>query len=145
MLVANAFFKVPVQENITFTNMGTLPSESFSPDKFSQIDHMLCHSTVLPRIQDCRTDRTIALNSHHFLTKVMVNFAFKKHPATQAQCRTYASSVQDPNIKVSFTRCFTYAWGANRPSSGSHNDMAINVERAFAAASSTLWTKARSS
>jgi exonuclease III len=64
MLVANTFFKVPVEEQITFRNLGTLPSEPISPDKFSQIDHVLCHNTVLPWVQDCRTDRTVALEKH---------------------------------------------------------------------------------
>eukprot|EP00959_Pyramimonas_sp_CCMP1952_P183427 3835187-Pyramimonas_sp.AAC.1 len=71
----------------------------------------------------------------------MVNFAFRKHRDTQAQSRNNKSSVLGPIIKDLCARCFTDAWGANRPSRGSRNDAATIIERAFAAASSTLRTR----
>jgi len=71
--IANTFFDTPPEHNVTFYDIGTNPMDPIEPGKFEQLDHVVVDSKWLSNIQHIWSDRTRALQSHHFVCVVDLN------------------------------------------------------------------------
>ena len=141
MSIANTFFDTPPNQRITYRNLGVEPMGTIiTPDKFSQIDHVLCHMSVLPWVKHCQTHQAEALRSQHYLTTVDFALQFQTQPPLQRR-RLDISSVREPGIEEKFTSSFYDAWKAAPVSHGTLDELANRVEHAFSTASTTLRTR----
>ena len=78
IVAANTFFETSEERKISYRNLTTRPMENVSACKFSQIDHVLCSLQTCGMISDIWTDRSIALNSHHFVMMCSLSISFPK-------------------------------------------------------------------
>eukprot|EP00959_Pyramimonas_sp_CCMP1952_P423571 8872786-Pyramimonas_sp.AAC.1 len=136
MAIANTFFNAPEDERVTYRDLGVAPMDPICPELFSQIDHILCNSSVLPWVLDCRSHRRAALNSHHFLTTANIAFQFQNRNIARPP-RSDVSSLKEPGVRRDFVSKFTLAWG-DAVLGGSLDDVAGAVEQAFSSAACSL-------
>eukprot|EP00973_Karenia_brevis_P054558 7581345-Karenia_brevis.AAC.1 len=83
--IANTFFDHESHAQVTYHDLKSNPSDVVSPLHFGQIDFVLCDAFWLSHIKDIRSDRTCALDSHHFLVIMDIQLDIKKEKKKQNQ------------------------------------------------------------
>ena len=137
LVVANTWHDHPNDMKITCRNVGTEPMDTdITASKFSQIDHVLCHRSILSSVTDCWSDRTESLNSRHCLTIAKTHIEFDTQgKACKHQLDLKALSNQ--GIQRKFIAEFVDA-SMRTPSTDILETAAENLKKAFAQASACL-------
>ena len=116
MVVANTFFDYPAEAKVSYYDLKSKPLDPITKKRFAQLDHVLCHGTAVSYITDCFTDRSAALNSHHFLTIIEINISFGCNISRKRGSRKY-EPVTDRETQKNFLQAFK---GSLRAKEGPH-------------------------
>ena len=135
-VVANTLFEYADEFLVTYHNLTSQPLETVVPWKFSQIDFVLCAKQNTDMVDDCWTDRSISLRSHHFLMIASVRIEFPKQ-GTKYDARRNIQSIRNENRSHIFYSAFTEHLQTPATNS-SINLHAQQVTEAFQHAASTL-------
>ena len=69
LCIANTHYSHPDNELVTYYELAAKPMQAITPNKFAQIDFIMCPTGWRPNIADIRSFREIPFASHYFLLR----------------------------------------------------------------------------
>ena len=108
LVVSNSMFDYPDELLVTYHNLNSKPSDNIANGAFSQLDYVLCPEQSTDMIYDCKTDRRIALRSHHFIMIAAVRISFVKEAINKNRQKSI-QSLRDVRVRDDFYTAFTTA------------------------------------
>jgi hypothetical protein len=105
-VVANTFCESLPEAQVTFYSVGAKPMDDIVPSKFAQLDHVLVSKPCANFVQECRSHRTAALQSRHFLVTVDVQLEIEVKPRPPDETRWDLSHFKDTEVTSLFASRF---------------------------------------
>lgn len=99
LAVANSFFDVPVENQVTYFDIGQYAMADVDQKSFAQLDILLCPQDCINKINSCYSDRLVALSSHHFLVKASINMQLDRTTSSNEFTKHAYGALCDPRIR----------------------------------------------
>ena len=80
--------------------------DHISSSGFAQIDHCLINKDALCLVEDISSDRTLCLQSHHFILIATFAIKFQRHNKIERHTRIDASQLADKHVSSNFCQTF---------------------------------------
>ena len=136
-MIANTYFEHHDENKLTYRGLKTKPKDEVTPEKFSQLDFVLCGSSMFDSIIDISVNRNNALNSHHFVLAMDLRLELERKQNQQTH-RKGRTELTDQLLRESFTTAFSHHMTEHNTQCMDLDDHASIVVAAFKSAANVL-------
>ena len=137
LAVANTFFDLDDDMQVTYREPGVPPLAIVTESKFVQLDLMLVPQWFLHQVSSLASVRAAALASQHFLVESYLRCNFATPQGRSQVSRPDGSALKDKEVRSKFANHFNEALKHGQAGL-SLDDKQCTIKEAFASASSTL-------
>ena len=137
LAVANTFFDLNVDKQVTYREPGVSPMDNVTDDKFAQLDLMLVPQGFLHQVCSLDSVRTVALASQHFLVESYLRCSFSTPREKRQVSRANRSALKDAEVRSRFVNNFDEGFQPNQAGL-SLDEKQCRIKEAFETAGSML-------
>ena len=108
-VVANTFFQRCPDEQISYYDIGADPNGMINKTYYAEIDHFLAPSEWLSSVEDIKSRKDVALQSHHYLATIDLAIVLLKKSAKQRMRQPEVAHLQNPLYRSEFADEFWHS------------------------------------